>query len=69
MQLVDSVEIVSDGIVATKCALQGVIYLWDLRATLASGSEKVVMTQKLKWSDTDNYFMGMGVHPGIYSYK
>ncbi|KAJ9589710.1 hypothetical protein L9F63_017082 [Diploptera punctata] len=62
MELVDSVEVVTDTIVATKCALHGFIYLWDLKATLASASKTVVLTHKLKWSDTDNYFMGIGLH-------
>uniref|UniRef100_A0A1B6HZ20 Leucine-rich repeat and WD repeat-containing protein 1 WD domain-containing protein n=1 Tax=Homalodisca liturata TaxID=320908 RepID=A0A1B6HZ20_9HEMI len=59
--LVDSVEVVGDGVVATKCALHGAIYLWNLTATLASDSTDVKPTHVLRWSDTDNYFMFIGV--------
>uniref|UniRef100_A0A1B6KS80 Leucine-rich repeat and WD repeat-containing protein 1 WD domain-containing protein n=1 Tax=Graphocephala atropunctata TaxID=36148 RepID=A0A1B6KS80_9HEMI len=61
--LVDSVEVVGDGVVATKCALHGAIYLWNLTDTLArqSDSPAVKPTHVLRWSDTDNYFMFIGV--------
>ena len=68
-QLVDSLEVVGESVIATKCALHGVIYLWDLTATLAaSGKEHTTFTVTpicvLSWSNTDNYFMNMGCHPG-----
>jgi hypothetical protein len=68
-QLVDSLEVVGDSVIATKCALHGVIYLWDLMATMAaSGKGHMAITVTpicvLSWSNTDNYFMNMGCHPG-----
>lgn len=68
-QLVDSLEVVGERVIATKCALHGVIYLWDLLATLAAtGEEHTTITVTpicvLSWSNTDNYFMNMGCHPG-----
>lgn len=68
-QLVDSLVLVGDSIVATKCALHGVIYLWDLMATLTASGEghqtiTVTPIRVLTWSNTDNYFMNMGCHPG-----
>jgi hypothetical protein len=68
-QLVDSLVLVGDGMVATKCALHGVIYLWDLMATLAAsgeGQQTITVTpiRVLTWSNTDNYFMNMGCHSG-----
>ena len=68
-QLVDSLEVVGENVIATKCALHGVIYLWDLMATLAaSGKEHTTFTVTpicvLSWSNTDNYFMNMGCHRG-----
>ncbi|GFG30538.1 hypothetical protein Cfor_10826 [Coptotermes formosanus] len=67
-QLVDSLEVVGESVIATKCVLHGVIYLWDLKATLAaSGEEHTAITVTpicvLSWSNTDNYFMNMGCHP------
>ncbi|PSN47611.1 Leucine-rich repeat and WD repeat-containing protein 1 [Blattella germanica] len=49
-QLVDSVEVLSDGLIATKCALHGAIYLWDLGATLTTGKETAVITHELRWT-------------------
>lgn len=68
-QLVDSLEVVGESMIATKCALHGVIYLWDLMAALAaSGKEHTTITVTpicvLSWSNTDNYFMNMGCHQG-----
>jgi hypothetical protein len=68
-QLVDSLEVVGDGVIATKCALHGVIYLWNLMATLAARGEcqdtiTVTPICVLSWSNTDNYFMNMGCNPG-----
>jgi hypothetical protein len=68
-QLVDSLQVVQDGVIATKCALHGVIYLWDLMATLSArgddqGAIAVTPIRVLNWSNTDNYFMNIGCHPG-----
>ncbi|XP_023709510.1 leucine-rich repeat and WD repeat-containing protein 1 isoform X2 [Cryptotermes secundus] len=66
-QLVDSLVLLGDGMVGTKCALHGVIYVWDLMATLAANGEEQQLTvtpiRVLTWSNTDNYFMNMGCHP------
>uniref|UniRef100_A0A1B6DMD0 Leucine-rich repeat and WD repeat-containing protein 1 WD domain-containing protein n=1 Tax=Clastoptera arizonana TaxID=38151 RepID=A0A1B6DMD0_9HEMI len=60
--LVDSVEVLGDGTVATKCALHGAIYLWSLSDTLENNSLVVKPTHVLRWSNTDNYFMVLGAH-------
>ena len=84
--IVDSLAIASKWTIVSKCALHGVIYVWDLRATLQELKKKkglententnhvaehdVVMLAKLKWSDTDNFYMNLGCHKGeLYSYK
>ena len=64
--LVDSVESLRDGIVATKCALHGAIYLWNLKETLLEDSYIVKPTHVLRWSNTDNYFMFMGADKGRF---
>ncbi|XP_069674110.1 leucine-rich repeat and WD repeat-containing protein 1-like isoform X2 [Periplaneta americana] len=63
-QLVDSIEMVGQSTVATKCALHGVIYLWNLTSAIQGDAVTTVQpTHVLQWSDTDNYFMNMGCHP------
>ena len=76
--IVDSLAMASDWTVVSKCALHGLIYVWDLKATvkkinfdnLKEGEENkvveqdVVMVSNLKWSDTDNFYMNLGCHKG-----
>ena len=77
--IVDSLAIASKWTVVSKCALHGLIYVWDLRATIkeidkgkaeiSSGENKVVeqdieLLANLKWSDTDNFYMNLGCHKG-----
>jgi hypothetical protein len=43
--------------------------MWDLMATLAASGDRqqaitVTPIRVLIWSNTDNYFMNMGYHPG-----
>ncbi|XP_037783932.1 leucine-rich repeat and WD repeat-containing protein 1-like [Penaeus monodon] len=70
--VLDSVCMVRDDLLAAKCALHGQIYIFSLAETLklrteskaANVFETVVssdMMLKLRWSDTDNYYMNMGV--------
>ncbi|XP_075223631.1 leucine-rich repeat and WD repeat-containing protein 1-like [Lycorma delicatula] len=67
-ELVDSVEVLKDGVVATKCALQAAIYIWYLPSTVGNlkktkcNSFTVAPTHILHWSNTDNYFMYIGAH-------
>ncbi|XP_067012894.1 leucine-rich repeat and WD repeat-containing protein 1 [Anabrus simplex] len=61
-KLVDSVEVLEEGLVATKCALSGNIYIWNIKESLSKGNYNVEPTHVLRWSDTDNYFMYMGYH-------
>ncbi|XP_046386130.1 leucine-rich repeat and WD repeat-containing protein 1-like [Ischnura elegans] len=75
--LVDSVVCIpGSSLVATKCALRGLIYLWNLAATIENmqvKSNKISESRKVKlsvtpvkclrWSDTDDYFMAMGCSP------
>ena len=76
--LVDSLTMVSDWTVASKCALHGLIYVWDLKATVkkvnyenaTQGEENKVVEQEvsivgtLKFAETDNYYMNLGSHKG-----
>lgn len=67
--VIDSIEIVKDSWIATKAALHGVIYIFDLEATLSKTKNNkclVKPTYILQWSDTDNYFMSCGVGLGMY---
>ncbi|KAK7869706.1 hypothetical protein R5R35_011776 [Gryllus longicercus] len=68
-QLVDSVEVLSNGFVATKCALHGNIYVWNIRDTLKDIKNqhtlKIAPSYVLKWKDTDNYFMYMGFNKDL----
>ncbi|XP_071448439.1 leucine-rich repeat and WD repeat-containing protein 1-like [Hetaerina americana] len=74
--LVDSVVCIPEStLVATKCALRGVIYIWDVKATLENSAIsykksdfkgarlKISPVKYLRWSDTDDYFMAMGCSP------
>lgn len=77
--IVDSLAMASTWTVVSKCALHGLIYVWDLKATIkeidlssegSSNSENKVIEQdiviiaNLKWSDTDNFYMNLGCHKG-----
>ena len=77
--IVDSLAVATTWTVVSKCALHGLIYVWDLRATLKAIKEKqkeakvgeeavieqdVSMLANLKWSDTDNFYMNLGCHKG-----
>ncbi|XP_039296049.1 leucine-rich repeat and WD repeat-containing protein 1 [Nilaparvata lugens] len=64
--LVDSVEIIGNGLVASKCALHPAIYIWHLPTALKCNCT-VAPTHLLHWSDTDNYFMYIGLqsHCGL----
>lgn len=67
--VIDSIEVIKDSWIATKVALHGVIYVFDLDATLSKiQNNKCVVKPAcvLKWSDTDNYFMSCGVGSGTY---
>jgi len=67
--VIDSIEIVKDSWIATKVALHGVIYIFDLSATLSkTKNNKCVVKPNytLQWSDTDNYFMSCSVGLGMY---
>ncbi|CAI6344430.1 unnamed protein product [Macrosiphum euphorbiae] len=62
--VIDSIEIVKDSWIATKVALHGVIYIFNLDAALSKTKNNkclVKPTYILQWSDTDNYFMSCSV--------
>lgn len=72
--LVDTVISLGDSsLVATKRALEGHILVWDLAAALVQHKNKkqktitVVEGRFLKWSDSDNYYMGLGWDNSKYS--
>ena len=69
--VVDSVAVVGEWSVVTKCAdHDGLIYLWDLKTSAANidknvekdtiVEKEVKLLSKHKWSDTDHYYMNMG---------
>jgi len=63
-KVIDSVEVIKDCWIATKVALHGIIYIFNLDTTLSTiKNNKCVIKPAfiLKWSDTDNYFMSCGV--------
>ena len=66
--IVDSLAMASDWTVVSKCALHGLIYIWDLKGTIKNTNFKdakenqviekeVTLLAQLKWSDTDNFYM------------
>ena len=81
--IVDSLAMASDWTVVSKCALHGLIYVWDLKATVKNidyedvtkGEQNKVVEQNvtmlghLKWSDTDNFYMNLGCHKGMQCAK
>lgn len=71
-KVIDSIEIVKDSWIATKVALHGVIYIFNLDETLSKIKKNkcVVKPQYvLQWSDTDNYFMSCGVGLGKFFFE
>ena len=77
--IVDSLAMGADWTVVSKCALHGLIYVWDLKSTVkkinfdsvTKGQEQnkvveqdVSLVANLKWSDTDNFYMNLGCHKG-----
>lgn len=67
--LVDTVEVLENGLIASKCALRGAIYIWNLEKVLKERKDEDVTLRitplyQLEWSDTDNYFMYLGYDKG-----
>jgi len=74
--IVDSLAVVSETTIVAKCALHGLIYMWDLKATTKKidtedllrkdkiTEKEVTMMANLRWSDTDNFYMNLGCHKG-----
>ena len=69
--VVDSVAVVGEWSVVTKCAdHDGLIYLWDLKTSAANidknvekdtiVEKEVELLAKHKWSDTDDFYLNMG---------
>ncbi|XP_063850199.1 leucine-rich repeat and WD repeat-containing protein 1-like isoform X2 [Scylla paramamosain] len=72
--VLDSIAMLRDDLLAAKCALHGQIYVFSVSRALGAAkynknrgqlqSEvKNSMMVSLRWSDTDNYYMNMGVDP------
>lgn len=70
--VLDSVCMLRDDLLAAKCALHGQIYVFSLEKALSQRKLNKSVNQyettvveksilRLKWSDTDNYYMNMGV--------
>ncbi|XP_018021080.1 leucine-rich repeat and WD repeat-containing protein 1-like [Hyalella azteca] len=74
--VVDSITLVRDTVLAAKCALHASIYVMDIRKLMEK--RRPVTTMKnvnfhlnvtyddvlsLEWSDTDNYYINMGADP------
>lgn len=63
-KVIDAIEIVNDSWIATKVALHGVIYIFNLNTALSKIKDDRCVVKPaylLKWSDTDNYFMSCGI--------
>jgi hypothetical protein len=39
--IVDSLAVASEWTVVSKCALHGLIYVWDLKSTLTDGAQQI----------------------------
>ncbi|KAK8732175.1 hypothetical protein OTU49_007220 [Cherax quadricarinatus] len=72
--VLDSVCMLRDDLLAAKCALHGQIYIFSLARALKkrTGDKSGILFEtqvtddlmlKLRWSNTDNYYMNMGVDP------
>ena len=65
---------VGEWCVVSKCADHGLLYLWDLKTTAENLAQhvnkdtivekEVKLLSKLKWSETEHFFMNMGCHKG-----
>ncbi len=74
---VDAVSLSEKGTVASKCFLHGLIYVWDLEASIKAKERDaetetgdawvdVKVTAKLRWSDTEEVYMNIGCHKGDF---
>ncbi|XP_050420946.1 leucine-rich repeat and WD repeat-containing protein 1-like [Adelges cooleyi] len=66
-KVIDCIEVVNGSWIATKVALHGVIYIFNLETVLANMNNNKCVVQPtyiLNWSDTDNYFMSCGIGLG-----
>lgn len=62
--IIDSIEVVNGSWIATKVALHGVIYVFNLEETVSKVKDNkctVKPAYVLEWSDTDNFYMSCGV--------
>lgn len=66
--IVDGLTVVSEDILATKCAGSGVIFIWKTEETLSKckkGVKKVTASVlcELKWSNTEQYYINISCCP------
>ncbi|KAG0694202.1 Leucine-rich repeat and WD repeat-containing protein 1 [Chionoecetes opilio] len=72
--VLDSVAMLRDDLLAAKCALHGQIYVFSITKAINSAKYNKSLSQlqtevkasmmiSLRWSNTDNYYMNMGVDP------
>ncbi|XP_050692825.1 leucine-rich repeat and WD repeat-containing protein 1-like isoform X1 [Eriocheir sinensis] len=70
--VLDSISMLRDDLLAAKCALHGQIYVFSVSKALSvaklnksrsqlQAEVKTEMMVRLRWSDTDNYYMNMGL--------
>nr|XP_018909297.1 PREDICTED: leucine-rich repeat and WD repeat-containing protein 1-like [Bemisia tabaci] len=64
--LSDSVQVIGDSLISVKYALHGAIFIFDLNHCTMNNNEKeptmdFVPRYVLEWSNTDNYFLNIGV--------
>lgn len=68
-KIIDSIEILDDGFVAGKYALDSFIYIWHVQHSIGgvqaeSRTIDIIPFYKLMWCETDNYYMEISANYG-----
>lgn len=67
--IVDSIEVMKNGFIASKCVLHGVIYIWHIRNVEISNNSKLITVNVipnyiLNWCLTENYYLEINTNYG-----
>lgn len=68
-KIIDSVEVLDDGFVAGKYALNSFIYIWHVQHSIGGVQPElrtidIIPIYKLVWCETDNYYMEISANYG-----